>query len=84
MKAKRSKTPQRKRSLWSQGRWWFIAGGGAAAIAILFVLSLSLSGSKTSEPGIAAPDVMLATLDGELQLSEQKGNVLLLYFSFPG
>ncbi len=83
-KAKRSRAPQRRRSLWSRGKWWFITSAVAAAIALLFVLSTSLSGSKTSEPGITAPDVTLATLDGEFRLSDQQGDVLLLYFSFPG
>ena len=83
-KTKKSKVPQPRRSLWSRGKWWSTAGGVAAAIAILVVLSTSLSGSKTSDPGIAAPDVTLETLDGEFQLSAQQGNVLLLYFSFPG
>ncbi len=83
-KAKRSKAQQHRRSVWIRGKWWFLTGGVAAAIAILVVLSTSLSGSKTSDPGIAAPDVTLATLDGEFQLSDQQGNVLLLYFSFPG
>ncbi len=83
-KAKRRKTPQPRRSTWGRGKGWFITGGVVGAIALLVFLSTSLSGPKTSEPGVTAPDVTLATLNGELQLAAQKGNVLLLYFSFPG
>lgn len=67
-----------------RGKWWFAGGGAAVAIAVLFVLSVALSGPETSEPGLAAPDVTLATLDGELRLSDLEGEVVLLYFSFPG
>jgi hypothetical protein len=31
-----------------------------------------------------APDLLLATPTGEFRLSEQKGKVTVLYFSFPG
>ena len=31
-----------------------------------------------------APDVVLATLDGEFRLSEHRGKVIVFYFSFPG
>ncbi len=31
-----------------------------------------------------APDIALVTAEGEFLLSEQRGEVLLLYFSFPG
>lgn len=31
-----------------------------------------------------APDITLATAEGEFRLSQQRGKVLLLYFSFPG
>lgn len=81
---KRSATPQSRRALWSRGKWWFIGGGVAAAIVLLFLLSTSLSGSKTSKAGIPAPDITLATLDGEIRLSDLRGQPLLLYFSFPG
>ena len=47
----------------------------------LFVTDL-LGGSRAAaEP---APDVTLNTANGEFRLSQQKGKVLLLYFSFPG
>lgn len=31
-----------------------------------------------------APDLTLATLDGEFQLSQKRGNVVILYFTFVG
>ncbi len=31
-----------------------------------------------------APDITLNTANGEFRLSQQRGKVLLLYFSFPG
>jgi hypothetical protein len=37
-----------------------------------------------SSVGKVAPDLTLATLDGGFRLSEQRGKVVLLYFSFPG
>ncbi|MFQ5860301.1 MAG: hypothetical protein ACE5IG_01965 [Dehalococcoidia bacterium] len=47
----------------------------------LFAAGL-LGGSTAS--GEPAPDVTLATADGPFQLSEQRGDVVVLYFSFPG
>ena len=68
--------------------WLFIGGGLAAAVVLLVVLTLAFSGPQVreSELGLAnpAPDMTLATLSGEFQLSENKGEVLVLYFSFPG
>ncbi|MBI4328403.1 MAG: hypothetical protein HY685_00890 [Chloroflexi bacterium] len=32
----------------------------------------------------AAPDVSFPTLDGDFRLSEQRGKVVALHFSFPG
>lgn len=83
-KAKGSKTPQQRRSLWRRGKWWFVTGGIAGAGTLLFVLSTSLSEPKSSEPDIAAPDLALATEDGQFRLSGLRGRPLLLYFSFPG
>ena len=41
-----------------------------------------LSGSRAA--GEPAPAITLNTADGEFRLSQQRGKVLLLYFSFPG
>ncbi|MBI4339536.1 MAG: hypothetical protein HY680_06240 [Chloroflexi bacterium] len=40
-------------------------------------------GSPTDRASLA-PDVTLATADGQLRLSDLRGQPLLLYFSFPG
>lgn len=55
---------------------------------ILGILAYGLFGTGLSGGTIAAgktaPDVTLNTANGEFRLSEQRGKVLLLYFSFPG
>ncbi len=83
-KGRRGKAPPRGRAVWQRGEWWFAGGGAIVAVALLFVLSTVLSGPETPEPGLAAPDVTLATLGGELRVSDLEGEVVLLYFSFPG
>ena len=84
MKKRRRTAPPRGEGVLHRGKWWFAGGGVTAAITLLFVLSTALSGPETSEPRLAAPDVTLATLGGELQVSDLEGEVVLLYFSFPG
>ena len=77
--------------LWQRGKWWFVGGGLAAGIALLVALTFALGGPERPEItgqefglGEAPPDVTLATLDGDFQVSNQQGEALLLYFSFPG
>ncbi len=61
----------------------------AALVLVTGAFSLFLSGlltgsgteSATKEP---APDIVLATAAGNFQLSDQRGKVVVLYFSFPG
>jgi hypothetical protein len=65
---------------------------GATIVFILGMILVGLfaSNSLTKKPtevsytAQAAPDIVLATADGEFRLSQQKGKVLVLYFSFPG
>ena len=95
-KANQQRTSRRTESsgIWRHGRRWFIAGGFAGAIALLAALTFALTGpdatERTVDVGAApvsaepAPDVTLATLDGDFRLSENRGEVLLLYFAFPG
>ena len=83
-KRRRGTAPPRGRAIWRRVKWWFAGGGAAVAIVLLFVLSTILSGPTTSEPLLAAPDVTLITLSGELRVSDLAGEVVLLYFSFPG
>ena len=94
MRAKRRSAPRRPRrrihwpTIWQRGKWWFIGVGGGGAIALLVVLTYAFSGpqARESELGLAnaAPDMTLATLTGDFTLSENRGQVHLLYFSFPG
>ena len=54
----------------------------------MVALTIAFSGSsatvKDSDEAELAPDMTLATLDGEFKLSENRGDIVLLYFSFPG
>ena len=80
--------------LWQRRRWWFIVGGVAGAMALLAALTFALSGPEATERTVdvgpapvsaeLAADMTLATLDGDFRLSENRGEVMLLYFSFPG
>ena len=77
--------------LWQRGKWWLVGGGLAAGLALLVALTFAFGGPERpeitgEELGLAnaAPDMTLATLDGVFRLSENRGEVLLLYFSFPG
>ena len=72
------------RGLWQRGKWWFTGGGVAGAGALLVVLSSALSSPQLRGGGELAPDIALATADGAFQLSDHRGEVSLLYFSFPG
>ena len=72
------------RGLWQRGKWWFTGGGVAGAIALLAVLSFALSTPQIPVGRELAPDIALATADGAFQLSDRRGEVWLLYFSFPG
>ena len=72
--------------LWRQGKWWLIGSGVIGALVLLAVLTPALSGQEaaTDGPRLAAPDFTVVTESGDFQLSEHKGNVVLLYFSIPG
>ena len=73
-----------EQSLWQWRKAWFIGGGVAGAIGLLAVLISALSGPETTAGGEPAPDIALATADGAFRLSDHRGEVSLLYFSFPG
>ena len=73
-----------KETRWRRRRWWIAGGGAVVMVVLLSVLATSFSGPETSEPGIAAPDVTLATRDGQMRVSYLEGEVALLHFSFPG
>lgn len=80
---KRDPKPQ-AHGLWQRGKGWFVGGGAAVVVALLVVLTSALSGPEPATGRGLAPDVLLATADGALGLSDRRGEVLLLYFSFPG
>jgi len=40
--------------------------------------------TRTPQEEATAPDVALATFQGEFRLSQHRGEVIVLYFSFPG
>lgn len=63
----------------------FWAGSVALVAALLTygVFATDLLGPAAGIRG-PAPDIILNTADGEFHLSEQKGSVVVLYFSFPG
>ena len=67
---------------------WFIGGGLIAAFALLIGLIFTFAWPQVREPELKlanpAPDMTLATLSGVFQLSENQGDILVLYFSFPG
>ena len=77
----------RRRSWWSNRRLIRAGALGLVLAAVgysVFATSLldgSGQGSATAE---LAPDITLATPAGHFQLSDHRGEVFLLYFSFPG
>ena len=54
---------------------------GAFSLFVSGLLTSSGTESTAKEP---APDIVLATAAGTFQLSEHRGKVVVLYFSFPG
>lgn len=64
------------------------------AVGVIFTLAITYgllaAGPRNSGPqppeaqADEAPDIVLATVDGEFHLSEHRGHVVVLYFSFPG
>lgn len=67
-------------------RGGFRRRAGVAAAAWLMASAASamgLAGDARATGGLA-PDVSLTTENGEYHLSQQKGKVVVLYFSFPG
>lgn len=84
-KRRSGRSRQTSPSALERWKWWFLGGGAVAAVVVLVVLANALSGPETSAPSTAAPDLVLADSSGrEFRLSNQIGDPLLLYFSFPG
>ncbi len=68
-----------------QVRWAVLAGALGLFVAWL-VISNPLPTANNGQFFVAeaAPDITLTTQQGEYRLSEQKGEVVALYFSFVG
>jgi len=69
---------------------WLSIGGVVAIVLGIIIYSLFSTGIIGSGGGTSkasadvAPDLTLPTMNGELRLSEERGKVVVLYFSFPG
>ena len=72
-----------ERSIWLRTLKALFVGLTISAILAFSLFAGHLVGNSrvAAEP---APDVTLKTANGEFSLSQQRGKVLLLYFSFPG
>ncbi len=85
-KSKRSRLAERKKQTARRRRMlWAVVGVLGVLVAWLVISNPlpSTSGSVqvAAEP---APDITLITNQGDYRLSEQKGEVVALYFSFVG
>jgi hypothetical protein len=61
------------------------AGRLALIVGLLaYGLFATGAGGAAQAAGQPAPDVSVSTANGEFRLSQQRGKVLVLYFSFPG
>ncbi|MFQ5851900.1 MAG: hypothetical protein ACE5JU_15120 [Candidatus Binatia bacterium] len=76
---------QQAKGTWTRKKRFF---RDASLVLIMGIMAYSLFASDlhggSGPAGEPAPDVTLNTVDGEFRLSQQRGKVLLLYFSFPG
>ncbi len=90
---------QAKRTQTASGRSWssnkrLIWAGVLGLVLVIAVSGIFVSGllggsrkgdvTAGSPTAALAPDIALTTVDGDFLLSEQRGRVTLLYFSFPG
>lgn len=80
------KRTRRQRDRKRRGRGWLVALAGALFILVVIGVSLFSTGLLGSQEAVAeqAPDLALATLQGDFRLSQERGNVVVLYFSFVG
>ena len=80
----KTRSERRKQARRRRGVLWGLAGGMGLLVAWL-VISNPLPGpggaSTVSGP---APDITVTTPDGDYRLSDQKGDLVALYFSFTG
>lgn len=79
-----SRRPTRRGRDAGRGKpWWLVAAGVLAVVIGVFGFSSSRLGSQEAAAELA-PDITLTTLQGDYRLSEQRGEVVVLYFSFVG
>lgn len=69
--------PKSRPLIWA-GCLVFIVG------VLAYGLFITNVGGAAQAAGVPAPDVSVSTPNGEFRLSQQRGKVLVLYFSFPG
>lgn len=68
-----------------RGRRLARVGGAAVALGFLAcILLLGVAVAAAQGTGEPAPDVTLRTANGEWRLSQERGKVVVLFFSFPG
>ena len=66
---------------------WAVVASLVVAIATVSLIASSLltnSGTESTASYELAPDIAVATAAGNFQLSDHRGKVVVLYFSFPG
>lgn len=61
-----------------------VGGAAIAASLLACALLLGVAFAAAQGTGVPAPDVTLRTANGEWRLSQQRGKVVVLFFSFPG
>ena len=66
------------RLLWMSGLFFSLA----LVASIILASGLLQKSVQTSRD--LAPDITLATTEGDFHISEQRGSVVVLYYSFPG
>ena len=85
-KSKRSRLAERKKQTSRRRRVLWAAVGVLGVFVAWLVISSPLPSTSDNDLVAAepAPDITLMTKEGDYRLSEQKGEVVALYFSFVG
>ncbi len=85
-KSKRSRLAERKKQTSRRRRMLWAVVGVIGALVAWLVISNPLPSTSDNDLVAAepAPDITLITKQGDYRLSEHKGEVVALYFSFVG